>query len=70
MADAGAGKEMLAEFNKLYETGELQLGCCLADVQVNEKGTVDTVRIVRPQNLDERVRIALAPIFLAHQRHA
>ena len=59
MADPGAGQEMLAEFNKLYETGEFQLGYCLADVQVNEKGTVDTVRIVRPQNVDKRVESAI-----------
>jgi hypothetical protein len=59
MADAGAGREMLAEFTKLYETGEFQLGYCLADVQVNEEGTVDTVRIVRPQNLDKRVESAI-----------
>jgi hypothetical protein len=59
MADAGAGQEMLAEFNKLYETGEFQLGYCLADVQVNEQGTVDTVRVVRPQNVDERVESAI-----------
>jgi hypothetical protein len=53
------GQEMLAEFNKLYETGEFQLGYCLADVQVNEKGTVDSVRIVRPQNVDKRVESAI-----------
>jgi hypothetical protein len=46
---------MLAEFNKLYEMGEFQLGYCLADVQVHEKGTVDTVRVVGPQNVDKRV---------------
>jgi hypothetical protein len=59
VADAGAGQEMLAEFNKLYETGEFQLGYCLADVQVNEQGTVDTVRIVRPQNVDNPVESAI-----------
>jgi hypothetical protein len=59
MADAGPGQEMLAEFNKLYETGEFQLGYCLADVKVNEQGTVDTVRIVRPQNVDKRVESAI-----------
>jgi hypothetical protein len=59
MADAGAGQEMLAELNLLYETGEFQLGYCLAAVQVNEKGTVDTVRIVRPQNVDKRVESAI-----------
>lgn len=59
MTDPGAGQEMLAEFNKLYETGEFQLGYCLANVQVNEKGTVDTVRIVRPQNVDKRVESAI-----------
>jgi len=58
-ADAGAGQEMLVEFNKLYETGEFQLGYCLADVQVNEEGTVDTVRVVRPQNVDKRVESAI-----------
>jgi hypothetical protein len=58
-ADAGADQEMLAEFNKLYETGEFQLGYCLADVQVNEKGTVDAVRVVRPQNVDKGVESAI-----------
>ena len=58
-ADAGVWEKMLAEFNKLYETGEFQLGYCLADVQVNERGTVDTVRIVRPQNVDKRVESVL-----------
>jgi len=52
LPNAQAGQEMLAEFNKLYETGEFQLGYCLADVQVNENGAVDTVRLVRPQNVD------------------
>jgi hypothetical protein len=46
---------MLAEFNKLYETGEFQFGYCLADVRVNENGTVDSVRVLRPQNVDKRV---------------
>jgi len=50
---------MLTEFNKLYETGEFQLGDCLADVQVKEKGTVDSVRVVRPQNVDKRVESAI-----------
>lgn len=59
MADAGAGQEMLAEFNKLYETGEFLLGYCLADVQVNDEGTVDAVRVVRPQNVDKRVESAI-----------
>lgn len=59
MTDVGVGQEMLAEFNKLYETGEFQLGYCLADVQVNEEGTVDAVRIVRPQNVDKRVESAI-----------
>ncbi len=58
-ADAGAGQEMLAEFNKLYRTGEFQLGYCLADVHVNEEGTVDTVRVVRPPNVDKRVESAI-----------
>jgi hypothetical protein len=59
LADAKAGQEMLAEFNKLYEAGEFQLGYCLAEVQVNEQGTVDTVRVVRPQNVDKRVEAAI-----------
>jgi hypothetical protein len=58
-ADASAGQDMLADFNTLYETGEFQLGYCLADVQVNERGTVDTVRVVRPQNVDKRVESAV-----------
>lgn len=55
LPDAGALQEMLAEFNRLYETGEFQLGYCLADVQVNERGTVDTVHVLRPQNVDKRI---------------
>jgi hypothetical protein len=38
---------MLAEFNKLYETGECQLGYCPAAVQVDEQETLDRVRVVR-----------------------
>jgi hypothetical protein len=59
ISDGAAGQQMLAEFNKLYETGEFQLGYCEADVQVNEKGTVDNVRLVRPQNVDKRVESAI-----------
>jgi hypothetical protein len=59
MSDRAAGQEMLAEFNKLYETGKFQLGYCVADVQVNEHGTVDSVRVLRPQNLDTRVESAI-----------
>ena len=50
---------MAAEFTKLYETGAFQLGYCLTEVQVNEEGTVDGVRIVRPQNVDKRVESAI-----------
>ena len=50
---------MQAEFNKLHKTGEFQLGYCLADVQVNEEGTVETVRVVRPQNVDRCVESAI-----------
>lgn len=59
LPDAKAGQEMLAEFNKLYETGHFQLGYCVADVQVNETGTVDTVRVMRPRNVDKRVESAI-----------
>jgi hypothetical protein len=59
LPDASAGQEMLVEFNELYETGEFQLGYCVADVQVNERGTVDAVRIVRPHNVDRRVKSAI-----------
>ena len=38
------GQGTPAEFNKLFETGEFQLGYCLAEVRVNETGTVDSVR--------------------------
>jgi hypothetical protein len=55
LSDATAGQEMLAEFTKLYDTGEFQLGYCLADVQVNEMGTVDAVHVLRPRNVDKRV---------------
>jgi hypothetical protein len=59
LPDVSEGQERLAEFNKLYETGEFQLGYCLADVQVNEQGTVDTVRVLRPRNVDKRVESAI-----------
>jgi hypothetical protein len=60
LSDAQAGQEMLAEFNELC--GEFQLGYCLADVPVNEKGTVDAVRILRPQNVDKRVESGTAQL--------
>jgi hypothetical protein len=53
--DVGKGQAIPAEFNKLFETGEFQLGYCLAEVRVNEKGTVDSVRLLRPENVDMRV---------------
>jgi hypothetical protein len=59
LPEAGAEQEMLADFNTLYESGDFQLGYCLADVQVNQKGTVDTVRVVRPQDVDKRVESAI-----------
>jgi hypothetical protein len=59
MSDGAAGQEMLAEFNKLFETGEFQLGYCVADVQVNEQGTVERVHVLRPQNVDKRVEYAI-----------
>jgi len=59
LSDAGAGQEMLAAFTRLYATGEFQLGYCLADVRVNETGTVDTVRVRRPRNVDKRVESAI-----------
>ena len=46
---------MLAEINKLYETGEFRVGYCLAEVHVNENGSVESVRIVRPTDSDERL---------------
>ena len=58
MSDDDALPQAAAEFNKLYETGEFQLGYCLAEVQINEKGTVDAVRVRRPQNVDKRVASA------------
>ena len=55
LRDLGKGRAIPAEFNKLFETGEFQLGYCLAEVRVNEKGTVDSVRLLRPENVDTRV---------------
>ncbi len=55
LSDPGAGQEMLAEFQKLYATGAFQMGDCLAGVLVNGQGTVDTVRILRPQAVDTQV---------------
>ena len=54
-----AMQQMLTQFNKLYETGEFQLGYCVAHVTVNEQGTVDSVRVLRPQNVDKRVESAI-----------
>jgi hypothetical protein len=70
LPDAAAGQEMLGEFRKLYETGEFQLGYCLADVQVNEKGTVDTVRVLRPQNVDKRVESVIVRSMKSRFAHA
>jgi hypothetical protein len=71
LPDTGAGQGMLAEFNKLYETGQFQLGYCLADVRVNERGTVDSVRVLRPQNVDKRVEwIIVSTIALRRYKPA
>ena len=59
LPNAAAGQEMLAEFNKLYKMGEFQLGYCVVDVQVDEKGTGDSISVGRPQNVDKRVAAAI-----------
>lgn len=53
LRDVGKGQGMI--FNELFETGEFQLGYCLAEVRVNEMGAVDGVRLLRPAHLDTRV---------------
>jgi hypothetical protein len=68
LPDAESGQIMLAEFTKLYETGKFTLGYCLADVQVNTNGTVQTVRVVRPPNIDDRVA-AIVTRTLASRRY-
>ncbi len=55
LQDPGKRQAIPAEFNKLFETGEFQLGYCPAEVRVSEKGTVDSVRLLRPENVDTRV---------------
>lgn len=51
--------EMLADFNRLYETGEFQLGVCVVELKVEADGSVDTVRVTRPAKVHERVESAL-----------
>ena len=53
--DVAAGRLMLKGFNKLYETGDYQLGYCTADVRVTETGMTESVEVIRPPNIDRRV---------------
>jgi hypothetical protein len=55
LRDATPGQGVAAEFDKLFETGRFQTGYCLAEVRVNADGTVDAVRLVRPEDADTRV---------------
>jgi hypothetical protein len=55
LPSADAGRAVAVEFNKLFEAGQFEIGYCLAEVQVNENGTVDAVRLLRPEDADARV---------------
>lgn len=55
LPDAAAGRLMIEGFNKLYETGQYQLGYCTADVRVSESGMTESVRNIRPPKIDKRV---------------
>jgi len=59
LPDAEPSYAMGIEFNKLFETGNFRLGYCLAEVQVSENGTVDSVRVVRPKDPDERLEAVI-----------
>lgn len=59
LGDSDRGHSIGDQFNRLFEIGGFQIGYCLAEITVNEKGMVDAVRVVRPENGDERVRSAI-----------
>ena len=46
---------MLAGFRQLYASGEFEIGYCITAVQVDADGVVESVRLVRPPDVDARV---------------
>jgi hypothetical protein len=63
LPDAVPGASMAAALDALNEAGEFRLRSCVADVRVSETGTVDSVRVVRPQGVDPRVASAIAGVI-------
>ncbi len=59
LRDREYGRLLFKEFDALYETGRFGLGYCVAEVEVNEEGTVEAVHLVRPRPLDERLNQAI-----------
>lgn len=55
LPDVAAGRLMIEGFNNLYETGDYQLGYCVADVRVTENGLIESVQVIRPRKIDRRV---------------
>jgi len=67
LRDGLAGQGIATEFNKLFETGRFQMGYCLAEVRVNEKGTVEAVRLLRPEDADTRVESVIVRTITSWQ---
>ncbi len=67
LPDGEAGQARLSEFRKLFETGQFNLGYCVAQAQVNEAGIVHSVRLLRPQNADERVAAVVVRTIAARR---
>ncbi len=59
LPDREYGRLLFKEFDALYETGRFGLGYCVAEVEVNEQGTVGAVHVVRPRPVDERLNQAI-----------
>ena len=59
LPDRAYGRLLFKEFDALYATGRFRLGYCVAEVEVNEQGTVEAVHLVRPRPVDERLNQAI-----------
>ena len=59
LPQSGTSEPLITEFTKLFETGQFVLGYCVAEARLNEVGAVESVRLVRPPHLDDRIRNAI-----------
>jgi hypothetical protein len=59
LVDPAPGAKMAVEFETFYATGRFTSGYCIATLDIDEHGTVGTVRVLRPPGLDRRVEAAV-----------